>query len=193
MKKSKFLLMLLASFMTFELTSCNEVVVGPTGSQGDQGIQGPAGENGNTPYIGSNGNWWINNQDTGIKAEGEKGDKGDKGDKGEPGKDGSNGKDGLTPYIGEDGNWWIGDKNTHVPATGPKGDKGEQGIPGENESSNNPYKGLENKTLSILGDSISTFKGTMPEGYASYYPSGDVTKKEDLWWDVVCKNRLKVA
>lgn len=33
----------------------------------------PAGENGITPHIGSNGNWYIGNTDTGIKAQGEDG------------------------------------------------------------------------------------------------------------------------
>ena len=35
---------------------------------------------GNTPYIGDNGNWWIGNTDTGVKAQGEPGEKGDPGD-----------------------------------------------------------------------------------------------------------------
>lgn len=36
--------------------------------------------------------------------------------------------------------------------------------------------------VSILGDSISTFKGTMLEGYVTYYPARDVTSVEDMWW-----------
>ena len=55
------------------------------------------GTNGETPYIGSNGNWWIGNTDTGIKAEGESGE---------------------TPYIGSNGNWWIGNTDTGVKAEG---------------------------------------------------------------------------
>lgn len=39
-------------------------------------------ENGLTPYIGDNGNWWIGETDTGTKAEG---------------VDGKDGKDGHTP------------------------------------------------------------------------------------------------
>lgn len=58
---------------------------------------GAAGTNGETPYIGSNGNWWIGNTDTGIKAEGD---------------------DGNTPYIGANGNWWIGNTDTGVKAEG---------------------------------------------------------------------------
>lgn len=42
-----------------------------------KGDKGDRGEAGYTPYIGSNGNWWINGEDTGYKAKGDKGDKGD--------------------------------------------------------------------------------------------------------------------
>lgn len=38
------------------------------------------------------------------------------------------------------------------------------------------------KTLSILGDSISTFAGYIPEGNAAYYPSGTVQAVTDTWW-----------
>ena len=85
------------------------------------------GEDGLTPYIGSNNNWWVGNTDTGVLArgytpvkgvdyfDGEKGDKGDpftyedftpeqlaslkgdKGDKGDNGIDGKDGADGYTP------------------------------------------------------------------------------------------------
>ena len=66
------------------------------------------------PYIGENGNWWIDGRDTGVKAEGQ------------------NGKDGDTPYIGENGNWWIGNSDTGVKAQGDPGEKGDPGDPGQN-------------------------------------------------------------
>ena len=47
-------------------------------------------KDGATPMIGENGNWWINGEDTGIKAIG---------------------VDGATPQIGENGNWWINGKD----------------------------------------------------------------------------------
>ena len=43
------------------------------------------GEDGKTPYIGENGNWWIGDKDTGVKA---------RGDDGKDGSDGSDGADG---------------------------------------------------------------------------------------------------
>lgn len=38
-----------------------------------------------SPFIGSNGNWWVDNRDTGIPASGK------------------------NPYIGDNGNWWVYD------------------------------------------------------------------------------------
>ncbi len=90
------------------------------------------GQDGQTPYIGENGNWWIGDTDLGVPATGPKG---------EDGENGTNGVDGKTPYIGENGNWWIGDTDTGIPATGPKGEDGE---PGENGES-----GVDGKTPCI--------------------------------------------
>ena len=42
---------------------------GATGLQGVQGNPGVAGADGLTPYIGSNGNWWIGDTDTTVRAE----------------------------------------------------------------------------------------------------------------------------
>ncbi len=42
---------------------------------------------------------------------------------------------------------------------------------------------LEGVTLSILGDSISTFENWIPYGYNNFYPmSGEVTDINDTWW-----------
>ena len=38
------------------------------GATGDTGATGEAGADGYTPYIGENGNWWINETDTGVPA-----------------------------------------------------------------------------------------------------------------------------
>lgn len=49
---------------------------------------------------------------------------------------------------------------------------------------------LRGKTLSIVGDSISTYSGYIPEGYAYYYPSieNDVQDVTDTWWMQVLHN-----
>lgn len=54
-------------------------------------IKGEKGDNGITPHIGSNNNWFIGDTDTGILA------------KGTNGKDGQNGKDGANGENGADG------------------------------------------------------------------------------------------
>lgn len=48
---------------------------------------------------------------------------------------------------------------------------------------NSPIYKLHGKKLSIIGDSISTFKGYIPSGYATFYPMGDLTSVENTWWN----------
>lgn len=79
--------------------------------------KGKDGVDGHTPNIGANGNWFINGQDTGVKAEGTTGDPG---------------KDAPIPSIGANGHWYIGDKDTEVNAVATKGDQGDPGKPGNN-------------------------------------------------------------
>ena len=76
---------------------------GAAGKDGTNGQNGRDGKDGKTPFIGENGNWWIGETDTGVKAagidgtdgvdgdKGEKGDPGEKGDKGDKGDPGQNG------------------------------------------------------------------------------------------------------
>ncbi len=54
---------------------------------------GADGEDGITPHIGANGNWWIGEADTGVKAEGTDGEPGT------PGVDGQDGADGTSTYT----------------------------------------------------------------------------------------------
>ena len=60
------------------------------------GAKGDPGENGITPTIGENGNWYLGDEDTGKPSRGEKGDPGQKGD---PGDKGDPGQTGATPNI----------------------------------------------------------------------------------------------
>lgn len=41
---------------------------------------------------------------------------------------------------------------------------------------------LRGKKVSIIGDSISTFSGYIPSGYATHYPTGTVQNVEQTWW-----------
>ena len=60
----------------------------------EEGTGGGSGTPGITPHIGENGNWFIGETDTGVRAEG------------------------ITPHIGENGNWFLGDTDTGVKAQG---------------------------------------------------------------------------
>jgi hypothetical protein len=119
---------------------------GATGSQGPVGPSGPAGETGSsgipgqTPFIGSNGNWWIGVTDTGVKADvvqggssgatgpqGPVGPTGSSGATGSQGPVGPAGENGLTPYIGPNGNWWTGNVDSGI--TTSTGGFSEENIP----------------------------------------------------------------
>lgn len=47
----------------------------------------------------------------------------------------------------------------------------------------------QTKKVSILGDSYSTFKGLIPEGYSPFYPNdrNDVTDPKQTWWSLYTK------
>ena len=92
-------------------------IQGPTGPQGEQGLKGekgdtgekgPQGNDGITPTIGDNGNWYLGTKDTGRQSRGETGLQGPKGDTGEQGPQGVSGPkgepgiDGYTPVKGID-------------------------------------------------------------------------------------------
>ena len=40
------------------------------------------------------------------------------------------------------------------------------------------------KNILILGDSYSTYKNLIPEGFASWYPGNDVDDAEKTWWRI---------
>lgn len=91
------------------------------------------------PYIGANGNWYVENEDTGVKAQGPEGEqgpvgpsgaqgiRGPKGDVGDRGPQGIQGEKGDTGAAGPQG--LKGDKGD-TGATGPQGPKGNTGIQG---------------------------------------------------------------
>lgn len=66
---------------------------GDKGDQGEPGLPGTNGIDGLTPTIGENGNWFIGDVDTGVKAEGK------------DGQDGQDGKDGVDATDCENHTW----------------------------------------------------------------------------------------
>ena len=109
-----------------------------------------SGRDGESPHIGENGNWYIGNKDTKIKAIGKDGKDGINGKDGLSAyelwkqsvaggninwpKDqttmehfflylkGKDGENGITPHVGENGNWYIGNRDTNFPKKKKKGE-----------------------------------------------------------------------
>lgn len=156
---------------------------GPTGPQGETGHQGPTGPagdngapgaNGVTPTIGTNGNWYLGETDTGKPSRGEKGDKGDKGPQGEQGETGGTGAAGttFTPSVAADGTLsWTNDGGKTNPDSvnikGPQGNPGEKGNPGETGA-----KGADGVTPTI-GANGNWYLGDTDTGKPSRGEKGD--------------------
>ncbi len=160
---------------------------------GRDGLDGEDGADGLTPYIGANGDFWIGNVDTGVKAQGEHGADGvspsiganghwyigeiDTGVRAQ-GERGADGADGLTPYIGASGNWYIGEIDTGVKA------QGADGADGVTKVVNVPYAASvtvepNNITeISVLSGACSVTLGDGPFGldneWAFLITQGDV-------------------
>ncbi|WWU66144.1 hypothetical protein QJR26_07155 [Clostridium baratii] len=149
--------------------------------------QGPPGENGITPHIGENGNWFIGNEDTGKPSRGKDGKQGPPGHDGEigpqglPGRDGDvgpvgpqgipglNGRDGergpkgdngITPHIGDNGNWFIGDDDTGKPSRGEAGQSGG----GDNKIASIVYNGNKEIHPISLDKETGIFTCAEPHG-----------------------------
>lgn len=78
-------------------------------------LTGPSGA---SPYIGENGNWFVDELDTGVQAQGAQGPKGEQGPQGAQGPKGDQGPQGVKGPKGEQG------PQGDTGATGPKGDTG---------------------------------------------------------------------
>lgn len=102
---------------------------GDTGPQGPKGDPGPAGF---TPHVGSNGNWFIGENDTGIPATGPAGSQGFPGIPGADGKDGSNGVSATHSWDGTVLTVTSASGTSSADLKGAKGDKGDTGEPGKN-------------------------------------------------------------
>ena len=144
----------------------------------DTGVKarGVDGQDGQTPSVGVNGNWWIGTVDTGVKARGENGKDGEDGKDGEAGKDG---KDGETPYVGENGNWWIGGKDTQIKARGNDGQNGETPVVGPN---GNWWIGTEDTGIKAQGeDGVTPVIGVKQDVDGVYYWTQKIGDGESTW------------
>ena len=98
--------------------------------------KGEDGEDGITPHIGDNGNWFIGEVDTGKTSKGADGANGFTPTIGENGNwfiggedtgETSKGANGFTPTIGANGNWFINGVDTEKVALGAEGKEGKAG------------------------------------------------------------------
>ena len=119
------------------------------------------GEDGTTPHIGSNGNWYIGDTDTGVSSKGTKG------------------SDGITPHIGANGNWYIGTTDTGISARGEKGDKGEDGDSGVFVSSSE---------TAVPPNSANVWVIQSPEGEQTYIYVPDGLKITNGKIQLMCGN-----
>lgn len=70
------------------------------------------------------------------------------------------------------------------PAGSAEAGQDEAGI--EETAADEPEKSEDIASISILGDSISTYQGCNPVGYYAFYPEyGEVKEAEDTWWRIV--------
>ena len=126
---------------------------------------GEDGKAGETPRIGENGNWWVGNQDTGVKAKEE------------------DGGQGQTPYIGSNGNWWIGTEDTGVKAKGEDGKDGVTPVIGIKQDVNGIYywtqKIGDGESTWILDSKGEKIKATGEDGQAGETP---YIGSNGNWW-----------
>ncbi|MCL2630786.1 MAG: hypothetical protein FWD49_04610 [Firmicutes bacterium] len=129
-------------------------------------LVGAKGNDGISPHIGNNGNWYIGTTDTGVKAQG---------DKGADGVDGTNGQDGIDGIDGNNGNdgksaydIWLDNGNTGTETdflNWLKGADGQNGNDGNNGNNGNDGKSaydiwLDNGNTGTETDFLEWLKGT---------------------------------
>lgn len=139
------------------------------GSDGQNGTNGTNGADGKTPYIGENGNWWIGEEDTGIKAAGTNGTNG---------SDGQNGSDGVSitkiEKTGSDGNvdtytitFSNGETFSYTVTNGTNGQNGTNGSDGKDGqdgvSITNTYINENGDLIIEYSDGTSTNAGHLKD------------------------------
>jgi len=93
-------------------------IAGKDGKDGQNGQPGTKGKDAPVPHI-KDGYWYVGDQSTGIKAQGEKGQEGRPGRDGQPGQPGTNGRDGQP---GQDGSKILAGDRAPQATDGAVGD-----------------------------------------------------------------------
>ncbi|TCL59893.1 collagen triple helix repeat protein [Kineothrix alysoides] len=105
------------------------------------------------PFIGANGNWYVNNEDTGVKAQGPKGPQGS------VGVSGAQGLIGPTGETGDRGPQGIQGPVGATGAQGPKGDKGDKGDTGAQGSKGETPELVANLQETVKGKALDATMG----------------------------------
>lgn len=93
-------------------------VDGKDGANGKDGTDGAQGAPGLTPSIGGNGNWWLGDTDTGVRAAGTTGATGAAGATGATGATGAAGRNGTDGKDGKDGKDGVGIREVSLNDSG---------------------------------------------------------------------------
>ena len=174
-----------------------------TGDENDPGTgdnEPGTGDDNNDPGTGDD------NPGSGDTGDNDNPGSGDSGDNNEPGTDepGDDNEPG-TDEPGDDnepGTDKPGDDNE--PGTEDPGDNDDPGTGDDTGSSIAPLDPFDifnpnkkTKRVSLLGDSITSFKGTLPayfeENDAAYYPTGNVTSVTQQYWHKLIYNKMSNA
>lgn len=102
------------------------------------------------PFIGANGNWYVDNEDTGVKAQGPSGIQGPTGPQGlagPSGETGDRGPQGIQGPVGATG------------AQGAKGDKGDKGDTGEQGPKGDTPELVANLQETVEGKALDATMG----------------------------------
>ena len=129
---------------------------GVTGPMGPQGLQGEPGDDGTLESvlsIGENGNWYIDDQDTGVPARGPQGVQGIQGETGPQGvqgiqgETGSQGVQGIQGETGPQGVQGIQGETGPQGVQGIQGETGPQGVQGiQGETGPQGVQGIQGET-----------------------------------------------
>lgn len=148
------------------------------GDPGGDGVDGLPGNDGITPHIGVNENWWIGETDTGIPATGPAGNQGLPGKDGEPGYTpvkgvdyfdglpGDPGKDGYTPVKGVD--YFDGQpgKDGTPGADGQPGKDGYSPVRGKDYWTDADKTTMVNEVIASIGEQSKVISYTRPTSIA---------------------------
>jgi hypothetical protein len=104
------------------------------------------------PFIGANGNWYVDNEDTGVKAQGPTGPQG-------PVGAGAQGLIGPKGEIGDRGPQGIQGPIGATGAQGPKGDKGDKGDTGAQGPKGDTPELAENLQETVEGKALDATMG----------------------------------